>query len=405
MKQRSMKYIGSISILLTLLFGSCQQEISPEQSEHFIKFFGNTYMDEATDLEVLEDGSYAICGVDSIGVEGKRMVLVVTDEYGNVKSGFPKYFSENNLQSGANTIVVKRGGQGGFLLVGYVEKPTGAGSDVQRDLFLVKTSLMGEVSWQKSFGSPEDETALHATEMISSGGFILAGYQVRDGKSDIMIMGVTEEGDSIKLGLNYNNPQADNSSANYILNTGEQYLCVCTYNKVSSAGTDILVLNFDDELSPNYEPFTDALVEVGQCIVQDDENRYLVLGNQITLSGNSQIKVYLIETSGLLITRSLEVATISEVNTDLLAKRFVKMDDGRFAIVGTRRSKGNNDIFLQFLTSDYQTAERLIYGATGDQRGADIDLPEAGGLIMLGTNGYGENSMISLIRTGDDGDL
>ncbi|MCK4745671.1 MAG: hypothetical protein KAT15_01480 [Bacteroidales bacterium] len=400
-----MKYIIIVLAPLLLLVSSCQQEISPEQAEKFIKFYGNALMDVAKDVEVLDDGSYAICGIDSVAGEGKRMVLVVTDKYGNINQGFPRYYSEENFHSGANAMVVKNGGQGGFLLVGYVERPTG-GPVSQKDLFLVKTSRTGDEHWKKSFGSQEDESILHATEMISSGGYILAGYQVQDGKKDIMVMGVNETGDSIELGLNYNNPFADNASANYIYNTGEQYLCICTYNNIWNDDTDILILNFDDELSPNDEILGDeGINEIGRCIVEDSTDRYLVLGNSMNITGNSEVVVHLIEINGLLITKSLQVETISEIDTDLIAERLIKTEDGRFAIVGTRKSNGNRDIFLQFLRPDYQEAERLIYGSAGNQSGADIALPDGDGLLMLGTNGNGETSMMSLIKTGDAGDL
>ncbi|MFH0757642.1 MAG: hypothetical protein V2B15_10170 [Bacteroidota bacterium] len=397
-------------LLLPLLLFSCQQEISPAQAEKFIKFYGNSLMDEARDVEVLDDGSYAICGVDTDAEKGERAVLFVTDKFGNVKPGFPRYYAEGNLNSGANALVVKGGGTGGFLLVGYVDKPvldTIPPIEVrtQKDLFLVRTSSTGQEFWKKSFGSMEDESVLHATGMIASGGFILAGYQVHDGKTDIMVMGVTDQGDSITPGLNYYNPLSNKAAANYILNAGDKYLCVCTYDKVGTDGTDILILNFDDELSPNDGILGGDFEETGQCIIEDGANRYLVLGNRINISGNTEIVVHMIETNGLLITKTLFLETISEQNTDLIAKRFVKTEDSRFAIVGTRQSGGNSDIFLQFLLPDYQAAERIIFGAAGNQSGADIDLPADGGLLMLGTNGYDANSMISLIRTGDAGDL
>jgi hypothetical protein len=73
--------------------------------------------------------------------------------------------------------------------------------------------------------------------------------------------------------------------------------------------------------------------------------------------------------------------------------------------VGTRQSGNEHDILLQFMTSEYDPAERILYGASGDQYGSDIDVPEDGGIIMLGTTDSGENSMISLIKTNDTGDL
>ena len=402
MKYRIILLAGLIGLMI-----SCEREMSPAQAEKFIKYYGNYLMDEARDVEILDDGGYAICGIDSVADLGKRMVLIVTDEYGNLKSGFPKYYTEEGLESGANALVPIRGGQGGFLLAGYVERPVGgnqAALKMQKDMFLVKTSSTGEESWQRSYGSKEDEVVLHVAERITSG-YMLAGYQVKDGKSDILIMGVEEDGDSIRLGLNYNNPYAENGTANYLLNTGDGYLCVCTYDKIGKSGTDILILNFDDELSPIDENLTDDSNEYGTCIIEDGSDSYLVLGNRMSELGNIEIVVHRIETSGLFITRSVLLATISEGNMDMIGERFVKTADGRYAIVGTRRSGGTKDIFLQFLTSEYLASGRIIYGASGNQSGADIDLPDDGGIVILGTTSFEDNSMISLIKTSDTGDL
>lgn len=400
----NMKYRLFLFALIAALFYSCERDMSPEQADQFIKFYGSYLMDEARDMEPLDDGGFAICGVDSVPGIGKRMVLIVTDQYGNLKSGFPQYFTEQGFESAANTIVPVRGGQGGFLLAGYIERPIDGSQDTQKDIFLVKVSSAGTINWQKSYGSINDEAILHATERISSG-FMLAGYKVEDGRSDILIMGVEQEGDSIRLGLNYNNPYAENTTANYLLNAGDHYLCVCTYDKIGNTGTtDILILNFDDELSPIDENLTDDSNEVGTCIIEDGLNTFLVLGNRI-IGGRSEVVVHQIETEGLYITRSVLLATISENNMDLIGKRFAKTADGRYAIVGTRQSGREREIFLQLLTASHDPAGRIIYGASGDQYGADIDVTEDGGLVMLGTTSYEENSMISLIKTNDTGDL
>lgn len=401
-----MRYIQYIStLLLALLLFSCEQEVSPLQAERFIKFYGNEMMDVAGDVEVLEDGGYAICGTDSVPIKGKRAVLIVTDEYGNMKPGFPQYYSDGNNPTGANTLVVKSGGDG-FLLAGYTERSIGGGA-IQKDLFLVSTSGSGNELWNRRYGSAEDESVLHATGMISSDGFILAGYQVQDGRKDIMVMGVDADGDSLTLGLDYNNPNADNSAATYICNTGEQYLCVCTYDQTGVGGTKILVLSFDDDLSPTAKILGGQTNEMGRCIIRDESNRYLVLGNRMNLSGHIESVVYAITTDGLLITGGSLVTgdPISEINADLVAKRFVKTPEGRIAIVGTRSAEGGREIFLQFLTPDFRLAERILLGAAGEQSGADIGLPADGGLILLGTNGTDQSSMISLIRTGDAGEL
>jgi hypothetical protein len=401
-----MKYHILVFALFTGLAISCEREISPGQADRFIKFYGNYLMDEASDVETLDDGGFAICGVDSLPGVGNRMILIVTDEYGNLKSGFPKYYPESDTVIGAaaNAIVPVRGGQGGFLLAGYVELQVEGSAETQKDIYLVKVSSTGDVNWQRTYGSADDEVVLDATERISSG-FMLAGYRVKNGKSAIMIMGVEQEGDSIRPGYP-SSTYTQNSSANYILNAGDRYLCICTYDKLGHVGiTDMYALCFDDGLNPNARRLSGDSNEQASCIIEDGPNSYLALGNKI-IGGRSEIVIYQFETNDqLYITQKELIKTISESNMDLIGKRFVKTLDGRYAIVGTMRSGTDRQIFLQFLTPDKDPSDRVLYGASGDQYGADIDISKDGGLVLLGTTGYEENSMISLIKTNDTGDL
>lgn len=395
-----------IIAIFTGLALSCERDMSPEQADQFIKFYGSYLMDEAGDMEALDGGGFAICGVASLPELGKRMVLVVTDEYGNLKSGFPKYYPDTDtiVNAAANTIVPIRGGQGGYFLAGYIERPVDGSVNAQKDIYLVKVSNSGIFNWEKIYGSVNDEEILHATERISSG-FVLAGYKMKEEKSDILVMGVEQEGDSIPLGFR-EHPFAQNSSANYILNAGDRYLCVCTYDKLGNSGaTDIVTLCFDDDFNPSPKFLSGDSNEEGTCVIEDESHKFLVLGNRI-IADRSEIVVYQVETGDeLQITSSVQLATISEGSADLVSKRLVKTDDGRYAIVGTRQSGSEHEILLQFLTAAYDPAERILYGASGDQYGADIDIPENGGIVMLGTTSYEENSMISLIKTNDTGDL
>jgi len=395
-----MKHILFITAVFAgLMLYSCEKEVSEAQSESFLKMYGSKGVDRAKGVVVLDDGGYAICGTDSTA-QGSKMMLIVTDQYGNVKDGFPKYYPEGNENAGANAIVAKNGGRNGFLLSGYVEDISG-----DRDIFIVKTSADGTVNWSKSYGSSEDEEALHAAEGIDYE-FILAGYQEKGGEKDIMIMLVDQNGDSIRLSLFYTKPEdSKDAAANYILNDGDHYMCVATYNKFIGEGTDMLVLNFNDELSPNDKVLAGAYDEFGKCIIKEDENEFVVLGNSNnTQTGNSEILLYQVESDGLLVKNERLLATISEPGVDLMAERLVKMEGGKHVMIGTRQSDGNADILLQFM-SDLKEDIRKTYGSGGIQEGADIAIPSKGGLVFVGENEYEGNSMVSLIRTNESGDF
>jgi hypothetical protein len=275
---------------------------------------------------------------------------------------------------------------------------------VQKDIFLVRTLANGEATWQRSYGSVEDENISHAIERINSG-FLLAGSQVKNGKSDILIMGVTEAGDSIRLGLNYNNPHAENSVAGFLLNTGEVYLCACTFDKVNNEGTGIEILTFDNDLSPLAKNLSGEYDEYGMCILQEDRNHFLVLGNRTGANGKSELLIYELESSGFLVTESSLLATISEANTDLIGNRIVETADGNLVIEGTRSAGGISEVFLQFISSSFQNAGLVSYGASGAQTGMDIERTSDKGFVVLGTNSTGESSIISLMKTSSTGDI
>jgi len=401
--QKMMKY-GFILFLFSGLLLSCEKEMSDEQADSFVKFYGNYLMDQAGDVEVLSDGGYAICGTETSESLGKRMVLIVTDEFGNVTNGFPKYYVEEGLETGGSSLIALQDGSGGYIISGFVERPVAGSEQMQKDIFVVRTTSRGDTTWQRSYGSLEDEQVLHSIEMISSG-YMLAGYQVKDGNSDLMVMGVTEEGDSLRLSLNYNNPHAENSRATYLLNAGDKYLCVCTYDKVNGEGTGIQVLTFDDDLSPLAKNLSGEFDEYGVCILEEGDERFLVLGNRESGSGEMQLVLYGIETDGLLITNTSLNATISGQDADLIGKRIIETVSGDLAITGTRSVGSNSEILLQFVSASYQAGELVSYGASGAQTGQDIELARDGGFVMLGTNSYGESSIISLMKTSASGEI
>jgi len=398
-----MRY-ASLMAFLAFLFFSCERDISPVQAERFVKFYGSFLMDEAGEVEVLDNGGYAICGTVNISGQGKRMALIVTDSYGNMLNDFPRYYNEDDLDAGAVSLVVLQGGSGGFLLSGFVERPVGGSQSVQKDIFLVRTSRTGEVLWQRSYGSLEDEQLEHSVKMTGPG-FMLAGSQERKGRSNIFVMEVTEEGDSIPIGLNFPNPNAENATANYLLNTGTDYICVCTFDKGFEEGTDILVLTFREDLSPLIRKLTGQWDESGSCLVEEANNRYLLLGNRNNASGNSEMVVYALEKEGLFVTSSELVATIGGPNGDLLGQRMIQTPDGGYAIVGTQETGVDTHMFLQILSSGFSVGSPISYGSSGVQAGRDIDVDADGGLVMLGINRFETNSIISLIKTSETGDL
>jgi len=83
----------------------------------------------------------------------------------------------------------------------------------------------------------------------------------------------------------------------------------------------------------------------------------------------------------------------------------IKTAKGGLAIVGTRAAAENSEVLLQFLSSTIQVGDQVSFGASGAQTGSDIELTRDRGYIVLGTNRYGESSIISLMKTSATGDI
>ncbi len=403
-----MKKIALLSLSFLLFLFSCEKDMSEQQAQSFIKYFGDYLSDVAQDVVALDDGGYALCGTATIPDTGSRMFLIITDEFGNPEPGFPTYYTVDDLPAGGTTLVSKKGGQGGFLLCGYVEKPKVGSSSTQKDILIVKTSSTGDKHWTRVYGSEEDDVVLHGTHGLSSG-YMLTGYKEINSEKDIMVMGLEEDGDSIELEFNFNKPfGSEDAIANYIVTTEDTYLAVCTYDKYGGEGTDILVLNFDDELSPNDEVIQGNYNEYGKCIVHDTLNKYIVLGNRVKdNTGNSEMLVYSIEKSGMTLEAPRLQTSISEINADLASEKLIRTEAGKYVIVGTRTSNNQSDIFVQFLSENYLQKDRIFFGELGDQTGQGIDNTLDGGLIICGSNGdaNGNNNMITLIKTDELGKL
>ena len=82
----------------------------------------------------------------------------------------------------------------------------------------------------------------------------------------------------------------------------------------------------------------------------------------------------------------------------------MRAEDGSLAIVGTRTNGSGKEVFVQIIR-DYQPAERLYFGGSGDQYGRDIKIPEDDAFVITGDGGNEGFGAITLIKTDGNGNL
>jgi len=380
--------------LLAIFLNSCSEGLSDYQKKSFIKFYGSYQTDIGKDVVPLSGGGYALTGCmipDSI----PQMFLIITDEFGNQTENSPNYYGGELASSGNSILEID---DGGFLIAGEISDTLGMGIDV----FIVKTDASGEVIWSETYGGANKQTAAHIIKR-NSGGYVIAGKsEVNNGvklQEDLWIIMIDSDGN--KISEFTGNNQEEDDEACFIHNTGTSYLVACTYNDGAFEGKDNMVLNLDENcnlfdaiaMGTDFDDFAKSIVVYNGA--------YLLMGNSDnTVRGYDEIGLYTFSLEGNLIKNATKIATIFESKIDFTGEACVISSNGNIAVVGDRYEV-NNDIrsmLLQFVDGS-TIGEQVLFGQEGVQSGYGIKKTLDGGLVLVGSNGLGGNSVVSLVKT------
>jgi hypothetical protein len=131
------------------------------------KTYGGTEGEMGRSVQQTSDGGYIITGTTySFGTAGGDLYIVKTDGIGNLS--WSKTFGGAGIEDQAS---VQQTNDGGYILAGNTNG-FGAGQD---DCYLVKTDVIGNLSWSRTFGGKLIDDAV-SVQQTSDGGYILAGY-------------------------------------------------------------------------------------------------------------------------------------------------------------------------------------------------------------------------------------
>ncbi|MFZ5941305.1 MAG: hypothetical protein ACOYXB_12110, partial [Bacteroidota bacterium] len=180
------------------------------------------------------------------------------------------------------------------------------------------------------------------------------------------------------------------------------FLCACTYDDGLLNGLDMVVLLLNSScITLDTKAFGTAADDVARYLVKTDDGYYL-LG--YTENTSTETQIYSFDLINGTISDGVKFATISTTGIDLTGEKMVITAGGSLAVTGTITNAENKDIFLQ-LYPEGSDAIRLYFGETGNQTGNGIAATPDGGVIITGGNSYEGNSMITLVKTKENGQL
>ncbi|MBV6461827.1 MAG: hypothetical protein HJHJAOHD_01961 [Flavobacteriales bacterium] len=140
-----------------------------------------------------KDGNFVACGLiclDTINnsCDSARVLLVKLNDLCDTL-WTKQYMSYPNKRSGG--ISIYQEADSGFVIIGYTNKLPNKGYDI----FLLRTDSLGNVLWEKNYGSGSDESC-YSIVKAPDGGYLIGGdtWGYGSGMSDILVIKVDSLG-------------------------------------------------------------------------------------------------------------------------------------------------------------------------------------------------------------------
>jgi hypothetical protein len=201
-----MKTYLRIIVIFLILFTSCEK-IS--EQDYTLKYYGDAYEDIGYSVTIVSDG-YVIAGQMEdiqrkdgfITSRNKNMGIIKTGWDGNVIWKVSVGGKNNDLGSKIYQL------SDGSLICTGTYTDTTANSTPQKEIFVVKVSATGNISWQKTYGGTGNQTGIDIVK--TPGGYMILGSTDVEapygssssgniaGNTDIFLLKIQENGDSVE---------------------------------------------------------------------------------------------------------------------------------------------------------------------------------------------------------------
>lgn len=172
------------------------------------KSLGGSDSDIAFDIQQTIDGGYIVAGVSNSN-DGDVTINKGSSDYWVVKlTGSGAIEWQKSLGGGLQDIArsVKQTSDGGYIVAGHSNSSNGdvTGNHGSSDFWIVKLSMEGNLSWQKSLGGSQYDAA-HSIFQTSEGDYIIAGntesnngdVMENNGGNDFWIVKLSTDGEII----------------------------------------------------------------------------------------------------------------------------------------------------------------------------------------------------------------
>jgi hypothetical protein len=392
--------LKNILILLLLCLMACNKyDIQPEQASGFIKFFSTGLAEAGYDVKPTADGGYIAVGTSSDESGIRDIYLVKTDQYGNEEPWSPVIIGGEGDDVATSLQIVSDG----FIILGSSNDASGSGS---YDLYLVKTDLQGNILWERRTGGPNDDRGTHL-EVLSGGGFLAAGITSSYGLGARNAYFISYDAGGNPVKSETFGVESKTVFDTYIIEATSDYVICGSIGTVDPEVSEIFIALIDKQNLgvKNFRYQGSGTNHYGKCIQELPDGNLVLVGNAVNAQGYSDVYLQKFSPglSSVWVHENIdEPGELSDLNVSAIRVA----PDNSLAIIGTRAETENDDLMLLLTDTDGNQPEIILYGDDGYQRGNSLEVTASdNGWIIVGTNGFEDESMMALIKTDSRGGL
>ena len=401
-----MNKLFTYSLLLSLVFlFSCSKDedgvLLP--SDTYVKYYGNSYLNEAHEMIQTSDGGFILAGTTD-NSSGKKSIIVVKVAANGNEEWSKTYNNTGDEISKHITTAI----DGGYIVASTQTDLLG-----RETIYLTHINSTGDVLWKKDYFS-QDSTSIEKVFPTSSGDYMVLANTTKydstnnntSGFSDVMLMRVNVLGDSTwskQYGGSGNDIGYDIEEKNGL----NGFVIVGSSNTFQPPGLAQLnafifeINNVGNAIAPVYYGGfgDDAAYEV-----ETVADGYLICG-ETQSNGSGAKDVYYFKTELNIYNLVFERYFGGQLNE--IGNCITTTISGDYLIGASTESfgEGANDGYLIKVDAGGNEIFNSTYGGTGDENINDIISLDDGKIMILGSSNLNGNRMISLTKTKEDGSL
>jgi hypothetical protein len=389
------KYHLIISVLSALILASCDNyDISDQQADSFIKYYGVGREDEGIRVITTDEGYLVMGNIDNPN-RGKDICIIRTDKFGNSSEPIRTY---GGLFDDYGYAIKPH--DDGYIIAGSTQ----TAENSYKDVYLLQISSDGDLIWDSIYGYSMDDEARDVL-VLGNGHLIVTGYSYspENGNKDFLFLETDHDGTQVKI-KTQGIPDKDDEAYAIVQSNKFYMLAGYTYRfsaQYSQSSKSISIIRWAGEGSPDPNPpFNLGTESQVQSILTTGINEYYLACNvQGSQTGESSVYILKIDTLWNVIWQKSFGERLRNQVSDFSIR------NNELFVCGTSTdAELSGDLWI-FRTSLEGENTRYYYAGDGVSfLGKGFDFTDDGGYIITGAN-ISEKSIITLCKLNAEGEI